>query len=44
MYLAIPTAGTWNLDYRDHMFDTELLGHKKQTHNIEFATGLTVFF
>ncbi len=35
---------TWNLDYRDHMFDTELLGHKKQTHNIEFATGLTVFF
>ncbi len=35
---------TWNLDYRDHMFETELLGHKKQTHNIEFATGLTVFF
>jgi len=35
---------TWNLDYRDHMFKTELLGHKKRTHNIEFATGLTVFF
>ncbi|UXD86361.1 outer membrane beta-barrel domain-containing protein [Thalassolituus hydrocarboniclasticus] len=35
---------TWNLDYRDHMFDTELLGTKKKTHNIEFATGLTVFF
>jgi len=35
---------TWNLDYRDHMFETELLGHKKRTHNIEFATGLTVFF
>ncbi|MDK2779177.1 MAG: outer membrane beta-barrel domain-containing protein [Pseudomonadota bacterium] len=35
---------TWNLDYRDHMFETELLGNKKQTHNIEFATGLTVFF
>lgn len=35
---------TWNLDYRDHMFETELLGHKKQTHNLEFSTGLTVFF
>lgn len=35
---------TWNLDYRDHMFETELLGHKKQSHNLEFATGLTVFF
>lgn len=35
---------TWNLDYRDHMFETELLGRKKQTHNLEFASGLTVFF
>lgn len=35
---------TWNLDYRDHIFETELLGHKKQSHNLEFATGLTVFF
>lgn len=35
---------TWNLDYRDHMFETELLGTKKMTHNIEFTTGLTVFF
>jgi len=35
---------TWNMDFRDHMFDTELLGHDKTTHNIEFATGLTVFF
>ncbi len=35
---------TWNLDYRDHMFETELLGNKKMTHNIEFTTGLTVFF
>lgn len=35
---------TWNMDYRDHIFETELLGTRKNTHNIEFATGLTVFF
>ncbi|WP_430461337.1 outer membrane beta-barrel domain-containing protein [Thalassolituus sp. LLYu03] len=35
---------TWNMDFRDHMFETELLGHKKNTHNIEFASGLTVSF
>ena len=35
---------TWNMDFRDHMFETELLSKKKTTHNIEFATGLTVFF
>lgn len=35
---------TVNLDYRDHIFETELLGEKKNTHNIEFTGGLTVFF
>lgn len=35
---------TWNLDYRDHIFKTELLGREKNTHNIELTTGLTVFF
>jgi len=35
---------TWNLDYRDHIFETELLGEKKQTHNIEFSTSMTFFF
>lgn len=35
---------TWNLDYRDHIFETELLGEKKQTHNIEFSSSVTFFF
>ncbi len=35
---------TWNMDYRDHIFETKLLTEKKTTHNIEFSTGLTVFF
>ncbi len=35
---------TWNLDYRDHMFETELLGQKKQTHNLELSSSITFFF
>lgn len=35
---------TWNLDYRDHMFETELLGEKKQTHNLELSSSVTFFF
>ncbi len=29
---------------RDHMFDSDLLGDSKVTHNIEFSLGLTYFF
>jgi outer membrane beta-barrel protein len=29
---------------RDHMFDSDLLGDSKVTHNIEFNLGLTYFF
>lgn len=33
-----------HLDFRDHMFDTDLLGAQKTVHNIEAHLGLTVFF
>ena len=35
---------TWNLDYRDHIFESELLGEEKQTHNLELTSGVTFFF
>ena len=37
-YLAV------NFDVRDHMFDSDLLGTDKTTHNIEFKLGMTFFF
>jgi outer membrane beta-barrel protein len=33
-----------HLDFRDHMFDTDLLGTEKTVHNIEAHLGMTVFF
>lgn len=33
-----------HLDVRDHMFDVDLLGENKLTHNLELTAGLTVFF
>ena len=33
-----------HLDVRDHIFDIDLLGSNKTTHNLEVSTGLTVFF
>jgi outer membrane beta-barrel protein len=33
-----------HLDVRDHVFEMDLLGDKKTTHNLETHTGLTVFF
>ncbi len=31
-------------DVRDFMFETDLLGQKKSTHNLEMSLGLTLFF
>jgi outer membrane beta-barrel protein len=31
-------------DVRDHIFDSDLLGTMKRTHNIELGVGLTFFF
>ena len=33
-----------HLDARDHIFDIDLLGSNKTSHNLEVSTGLTVFF
>lgn len=33
-----------HLDFRDHMFDTDLLGTEKTVHNFEAHLGMTVFF
>ena len=33
-----------HFDVRDHLFDSELLGKSKTTHNIEFTLGMTYFF
>jgi outer membrane beta-barrel protein len=40
-------ANDWlglHIDFRDHMFDIDLLGVKKSTNNLEFHGGFTVFF
>ena len=33
-----------HLDFRDHLFDIDLLGEDKTTHNLEGNLGVTVFF
>ena len=35
---------TVNIDFRDHSFESEVIGSKKRTHNLEFSTGVTAFF
>lgn len=35
---------TLNVSLRDHMFDSEVTGKDKQTHNFEFSAGISVFF
>lgn len=33
-----------HLDIRDHIFEIDLLGENKSSHNLEVSTGVTVFF
>ncbi len=33
-----------HLDFRDHLFDIDVLGEEKTVHNLEGTLGLTVFF
>ncbi len=35
---------TFNMDFRDHTFKSTISAKHKRTHNLEFSTGLTVFF
>ncbi|MBI1195902.1 MAG: outer membrane beta-barrel domain-containing protein [Gammaproteobacteria bacterium] len=40
-------ANDWlavHLDMRDHLFNMDLLGENKTTHNIEISGGLSIFF
>ena len=32
------------VDFRDHVFDTDIVGRSKTTHNLALQTGLTIFF
>lgn len=34
----------WRIDVRDYVFDIDVLGEDKTTHNLEVRTGLTFFF
>jgi outer membrane beta-barrel protein len=34
----------FHMDFRDHLFDIDLLGEEKTAHNLEAHLGLTVFF
>jgi len=34
----------FHADFRDHLFDIDLLGEEKTTHNLEAHLGVTVFF
>ncbi len=33
-----------HIDFRDHLYDIDLLGEEKTVHNLEFHFGLTAFF
>jgi len=33
-----------HLDFRDHLFDIDLLGEEKTAHNLEGSLGVTIFF
>ena len=33
-----------HIDFRDHIFDSDLLGNNKTTHNLEGTGGVTLFF
>ncbi|MDX1817212.1 MAG: outer membrane beta-barrel domain-containing protein [Marinobacter sp.] len=35
---------TVHVDFRDHMFNTDLIRESQLTHNIELSSGITVFF
>jgi outer membrane beta-barrel protein len=35
---------TWQIDFRDHIFKTDLINSEQTTHNIELSTGVTFFY
>lgn len=35
---------TWQIDYRDHIFKSDIVKSSQTTHNVELSTGVTFFF
>lgn len=35
---------SWHIDVRDHVFDRDTFGVDETVHNIEFTTGLSIYF
>ncbi|MBD3641189.1 MAG: outer membrane beta-barrel domain-containing protein, partial [Marinobacter sp.] len=35
---------TVHVDFRDHMFNSDLIRESQLTHNIELSSGITLFF
>jgi outer membrane beta-barrel protein len=35
---------TWHVDFRDHIFKSDIINENEVTHNLELTTGLTLFF
>jgi outer membrane beta-barrel protein len=42
--LLLNDAVAWRLDIRDHIYDREAFGTEETTNNIEWSTGLTIYF
>jgi outer membrane beta-barrel protein len=35
---------TWHIDFRDHIFQSDVLNKSETTHNVELSSGVTIFF
>ncbi|WP_101758239.1 outer membrane beta-barrel domain-containing protein [Oceanicoccus sp. KOV_DT_Chl] len=42
--LLLTDSIAWHIDVRDHFFDREIFTIEETTNNIEFTTGISVFF
>ena len=35
---------TWHIDFRDHIFKSDIIKNNQTTHNMELSTGISLFF
>ena len=42
--LLLNDSVAWRMDIRDHIYDREVFGREETTNNIEWSTGLTIYF
>ena len=35
---------TWHIDFRDHIFKSDIINENETTHNLELSTGFSLFF